>query len=89
MILPSPTTFIKRTKISPIFLSIITLDPEARKEIIWEMQHLVFDDMVFLVPFYPNAVQAYRTDRFTGWLTDANRIALEDISSLLAIEPVK
>ncbi|GAB4580483.1 MAG: hypothetical protein Fur0022_32240 [Anaerolineales bacterium] len=53
------------------------------------MQHLVFDDMVFLVPFYPNAVQAYRTDRFTGWLTDANRIALEDISSLLAIEPVK
>ncbi|NJN43584.1 MAG: ABC transporter substrate-binding protein [Anaerolineae bacterium] len=67
----------------------ISIDTEKRKEIIWQMQQIVFEDVVFLVPFYPNAVQAYRTDRFTGWVTDENRISLEDISSLLLIEPVK
>lgn len=66
-----------------------TLDTETRVALIWEMQQMVFDDVVFLVPFYPNAVQAYRTDRFTGWLTDKNRVALEDISSLLLVEPVR
>ena len=65
------------------------LDPEKRKALIWQMQQLMFDDVAYLVPFYPNATQAYRTDRFTGWLTSESRIALEDISSLLAIEPVK
>jgi hypothetical protein len=34
-------------------------------------------------------VQAYRTDRFTGWQTDAGKVALEDPSSLLFIEPVR
>jgi hypothetical protein len=34
-------------------------------------------------------VQAYRTDRFSGWQDDAPRLALEDVSSLTVIEPVK
>ncbi len=67
----------------------VELDPEKRKALIWQMQQLMFDDVAYLVPFYPNASQAYRTDRFIGWLTTESRIALEDISSLLAIELVK
>jgi len=52
------------------------LDPEARKEIVWQMQQIVHDDVVYIIPFYSRAVQAYRTDTFTGWITDAPMLAL-------------
>ena len=65
------------------------LDPAKRKEIVWKMQEILHQDVVHIIPFYSKAVQAYRTDRFTGWITNANKLALEDISSLLVIEPVK
>jgi hypothetical protein len=35
------------------------------------------------------AVQAYRTDRFTGWIIDMPKIALDDVSSLMVVSPVK
>jgi hypothetical protein len=38
---------------------------------------------------YDQAVQAYRTDRFTGWITGADKLALEDLTSLVVIEPVR
>ena len=66
----------------------VELDKDARIEKVWEMQRIVFDDIVYLIPFYAQAVQAYRTDRFTGWQTNAGKVALEDPSSLLVIEPV-
>jgi hypothetical protein len=53
------------------------------------MQQLVFDDVVYIVPYYERALQAYRSDRFRGWITDQPKLALEDISSLLVIEPVR
>jgi peptide/nickel transport system substrate-binding protein len=68
----------------------VELDMEKRIEIVWEMQRIVFEDVLYIIPFYEQTVQAYRTDRFTGWLTgDAGKLALEDLSSLIAIEPVK
>ncbi len=65
------------------------LDVESRKEIVWNMQKLVHDDVVYVIPFYAKAVQAYRTDRFTGWKTDQPKLAMEDPTSLLYVEPVK
>jgi peptide/nickel transport system substrate-binding protein len=66
-----------------------TIDFEARKAIVWEMQKIVFDDVVYIIPFYMQATQAYRTDRFTGWLTGQAKVELSDASSLVVIEPVK
>ena len=66
-----------------------TIDFEARKAIVWEMQKMVFDDVVYIIPFYMQATQAYRTDRFTGWLTGQAKVELSDVSSLVVIEPVK
>lgn len=66
-----------------------TLDFEARKAIVWEMQKIVFDDVVYIIPFYEQATQAYRTDRFSGWLTGQAKVELSDVSSLVVIEPVK
>jgi peptide/nickel transport system substrate-binding protein len=65
------------------------LDPDARRDIVWQMQQIVFDDVVYIIPFYAQEVQAFRTDRFTGWVTDRGKIALEDLSSLMVIEPVR
>lgn len=65
------------------------LDQEKRRELIWQMQEIVHNDVVYIIPYYAQAVQAYRTDRFTGWITDQAKLALEDVSSLVQIEPVK
>lgn len=65
------------------------LDVETRKEIVWNMQELVHEDVVYIVPFYAKAVQAYRSDRFTGWKTDQPKLAMEDPTSLMFVELVK
>ncbi|MBI3152507.1 MAG: ABC transporter substrate-binding protein [Chloroflexi bacterium] len=65
------------------------LDPQKRQETVWQIQQIVFDDVVYIIPYYAQAVQAYRTDRFTGWVTDLGKVELSDVSSLVAIEPVK
>ena len=64
-------------------------DFEARQDLVWQMQQIVFDDVVYIIPYYDPNIQAYRTDRFTGWITDMPKVALEDVSSLIVIEPVK
>lgn len=65
------------------------LDQDTRKDLIWQMQEIVHDDLPYIVTYYEQAVQAYRTDRFTGWITDQAKVALEDVSSLVVIEPVR
>ncbi len=65
------------------------LDPDKRRDIIWEMQQILHDDVAYIIPFYAQATQAYRTDRFTGWITDQPKVALEDPTSLTVIEPVQ
>jgi peptide/nickel transport system substrate-binding protein len=44
-----------------------TLDPEARFEIIHEMQRVFYNDAPYAVLWYPSFFQAYRTDTFTGY----------------------
>ena len=65
------------------------LDPEKRREIVWQMQQIAFDDVVYIIPYYEQAIQAYRVDRFTGWIVDKPKVELSDLSSLLVIEPVR
>jgi len=67
----------------------VELEFEARKAIIWEMQRIVHEDVVYIIPFYEQATQAYRTDRFTGWVTNQPKVELSDVSSLAFIEPIK
>lgn len=67
----------------------VEMDFATRQSIIWHMQEIVHEDVVYIIPFYAEAVQAYRTDRFTGWITDQPKVALEDVTSLMVIEPVK
>ncbi len=65
------------------------LDTEKRRETIWKMQEILHRDVVYIVPYYAQEVQAYRTDRFTGWITDQPKVTLQDVTSLTVIEPVE
>ena len=65
------------------------LDHAKRVQMAWEMQQIVHDDVVYIIPFNYKQIQAYRTDRFKGWLDSENKLALEDVTSLMVIEPVK
>jgi hypothetical protein len=53
------------------------------------MQEILHQDVAYIIPYYAQAVQAYRTDRFTGWITTAPTLALEDVTSLTAIQPAR
>lgn len=64
------------------------LDDEARRGIIWHMQDIVHEDVVYIIPFYQKSVQAYRTDTFRGWLTDSGNLDLGGRSSLTVIAPI-
>jgi peptide/nickel transport system substrate-binding protein len=66
----------------------VALDPAERQAIIWRMQEILHRDVAYIVPYYAQATQAFRTDRFRGWITDQPTVALEDPTSLTVIEPV-
>jgi peptide/nickel transport system substrate-binding protein len=62
------------------------LDPARRRQLVWQMQQLVHQDVVYVIPFYTRVVQAYRADRFTGWPLGAPRVALESPAVLTRVE---
>ena len=66
----------------------VELDKEKRRQLIWKMQEIAHNDVVYIVPYYEKEVQAYRTDRFKGWIIDQAKVALPDTTSLVVVEPV-
>jgi peptide/nickel transport system substrate-binding protein len=44
-----------------------TLDPNARKDIMWRMQQIMYQQTPWVVLAYPQYLQAYNTARWTGW----------------------
>jgi peptide/nickel transport system substrate-binding protein len=64
----------------------VTVDHEARRAIIWEMQEKLFNDRPYIVLTYAKTVQAYRSDRFTGFGLEAGDILWK--SAFLKAEPV-
>ena len=68
---------------------VVELDQTKRKDLVWEMQRVVHEDVVYIIPYYDMQVQALRTDRFTGWIVDQPKLDLSDVSSLVNITPVK
>jgi len=49
-------------------LQAIEMDPAERKAITDEMQKIFYEDAAYLVLWYQDKLQAYRTDTFTGWV---------------------
>jgi peptide/nickel transport system substrate-binding protein len=63
------------------------LDDAARQKIVWEMQEMVFNDRPYIVLWYDNVLQAYRSDKFTGFIEYPTGI--DAFQSLMNVEPVK
>lgn len=67
---------------------LVKLDQTDRLNTILLMQQMLYTDVVYIVPFYSNTIQAYRTDAFTGWPFSGGNLALENPFSLTTITPV-
>jgi peptide/nickel transport system substrate-binding protein len=65
----------------------MTIDDTARQKIIWEMQEMLFNDRAYIVLWYDDVLQAYRSDRFTGFIEYPTGI--DAFQSLMNVEPVK
>jgi peptide/nickel transport system substrate-binding protein len=68
------------------------MDREERQGVVFEAQQVAYDDIPGLVLAYPSTLQAYRTDRFTGWVPhpgeDGYLMPTYNYDSLISIRPV-
>lgn len=65
----------------------VAVDQNERQSIIWRMQELAFNDRPYIVYWYEDLLQAYRTDRFTGFIESP--LGIETTFSLMQVRPVK
>ena len=63
------------------------VDKAERQKVIWKMQEMVFNDSPYIVLYYEKMLQAYRSDRFTGFIESP--LGIESAQSLLQVELVK
>ena len=45
-----------------------TIDDQARKELIWKMQQIVYDQSPYVTLTYPEWLEAYDVGQWTGWV---------------------
>ena len=43
-------------------------DFAKRQEIVKRMEQMLYDDAVYMITYYANGLEAFRNDRFTGWV---------------------
>lgn len=63
------------------------VNKEERQEIIYKMQDMVYNDRPYIVFYYSNYLQAYRSDRFTNFIESP--LGLDDDASLAQVKPVQ
>ena len=63
------------------------MDHAARVELIHEMQQILVDDVPYIISYYSQVVEAWRTDTFSGWPDGSPTFGLDDPTSLLALRP--
>ena len=64
-------------------------DHEARVALIHEMQQILMDEVVYIIPYYEQVVEAHRVDSFTGWSDEFAPLGLEDPSQLSVLRPTE
>jgi peptide/nickel transport system substrate-binding protein len=68
----------------------VTIDQARRAELLKQMQALLLRDQPYLVLYYDQKVESYRTDRFSGWVIDPEgQLNLKSRLSLAVIRPVQ
>lgn len=67
----------------------VETDHATRVDQVHQMQQMLLDDVVYLVPYYQKHLEAYRTDSFAGWYEGPQSFGLDDPTSLLFVHPVQ
>lgn len=65
----------------------ITVDHETRRQLIWDMSAKLFEERPYIVLSYVKNIQAYRSDRFTGFNLEPGDILWK--AGLLPAKPVE
>ncbi len=63
------------------------IDKTQRQQIIWKMQEMVFNDRPYIVLYYEKNLQAYRSDRFTGFIPSP--LGIDIALSYVNVKPVQ
>ena len=63
------------------------IDKNERQRIIWKMQEMAFNDRPYIVLWYEKLLQAYRSDRFTGFVESP--LGIDIAQSFMQVKPVK
>jgi peptide/nickel transport system substrate-binding protein len=63
------------------------IDPNERQKVVWKMQEIAFNDRPYIVYWYEDTLQAYRSDRFTGFIESA--LGIHSQFSLRQVKPVR
>jgi peptide/nickel transport system substrate-binding protein len=63
------------------------VDQAARRDLIWQMQEKIYQERPWIVLCYPQTIQAYRSDRFTGFREEAG--AILSPWSIMHVEPAQ
>ena len=62
------------------------MDPEKRREILWEMQRILLADVPYIPLYNPNVLEAARKNRFSGWVEKVEGIG--GIWSFSVVKPI-
>ncbi len=66
----------------------VALDPEKRKEIVWRMQEILYDQSPYITLVYAKTLEAYDTARWQGWVKSPGASgSVHNSWSFLALEP--
>jgi peptide/nickel transport system substrate-binding protein len=61
------------------------MNRDMRRELLWEMQRILMEDVPYIPLYNPNVLEAARTDRFTGWVEMVEGIG--NIWSFCTVKP--
>ncbi len=69
-----------------------TFDREQRRDLVYRMQRYIYDQIPAIVLAYPKWLEAYRSDRFTGWTPapgpDGYLLPTYTYTSVVTVRPV-
>jgi peptide/nickel transport system substrate-binding protein len=65
----------------------VVVNKDERQEIVWRMQEMVYNDRPYVVLYYEPTLDAYRSDRFSGFIESPLGIIISQ--SLQQVEPVQ
>jgi peptide/nickel transport system substrate-binding protein len=68
----------------------VTVEPAARSAILHKMQGILVRDVPYIITYYRQSVEAYRSDRFQGWeVVPDGILAITGRQSITKVAPVK